>query len=96
MWEAATKQDIYSEDDLKVAIIRANTDVKVDGEICYVSCQNVKLTGTDSVSIRDGYYLETGSVTAAVDVTGQENTGTEQLPGTEEQAGNDRGDGAYG
>ena len=81
---AATKQDIYSEDDLKVAIIRANTDVKVDGEICYVSCQNVKLTGTDSVSIRDGYYLETGSVTAAVDVTGQENTGTEQLPGTEQ------------
>ena len=68
---AATKQDIYSEDDLKVAIIRANTDVKVDGEICYVSCQNVKLT-------------ETGSVTAAVDVTGQENTGTEQLPGTEQ------------
>ena len=81
---AATKQDIYSEDDLKVAIIRANTDVKVDGEICYVSCQNVKLTGTDSVSIRDGYYLETGSVTASVDVTGQENTGTEQLPGTEQ------------
>ena len=71
-------------DDLKVAIIRANTDVKVDGEICYVSCQNVKLTGTDSVSIRDGYYLETGSVTASVDVTGQENTGTEQLPGTEQ------------
>ena len=47
-----------------MAIIRANTDVKVDGEICYVSCQNVKLTGTDSVSIRDGYYLETGGVTA--------------------------------
>ena len=81
---AATKQDIYSEDDLKVAIIRANTDVKVDGEICYVSCQNVKLTGTDSVSIREGYYLETGSVTASVDVTGQENTGTEQLLGTEQ------------
>ena len=39
---AATKQDIYSEDDLKVAIIRANTDVKVDGEICYVSCLNVE------------------------------------------------------
>ena len=75
---AATKQDIYSEDDLKVAIIRANTDVKVDGEICYVSCQNVKLTGKDSVSIRDGYYLETGSVTASVDVTGQESVGTEQ------------------
>ena len=75
---------VGAEDDLKVAIIRANTDVKVDGEICYVSCQNVKLTGTDSVSIREGYYLETGSVTASVDVTGQENTGTEQLLGTEQ------------
>ena len=79
---AATKQDIYSEDDLKVAIIRANTDVKVNGEICYVSCQNVKLTGKDSVSIRDGYYLETGSVTASVDVTGQESIGAEQFSDT--------------
>lgn len=51
---AATKQEIYAEDDLKVVIIRANTDVQVDGEICYVSCENVELTGTNSVSIREG------------------------------------------
>ena len=67
-WERH-KAGYLPEDDLKRGIIRANTDVKVDGEICYVSCQNVKLTGKDSVSIRDGYYLETGSVTASVDVT---------------------------
>ena len=29
----------------------------MDGTICYVSSENVKLTGTDSVSIRDGYSL---------------------------------------
>lgn len=51
---AATKQEIYTEDDLEVVIIRANTDVQVDGEICYVSCENVELTGTNSVSIREG------------------------------------------
>lgn len=51
---AATKQEIYAEDDLKVVIIRANTDVQVDGEICYISCENVELTGTNSVSIREG------------------------------------------
>lgn len=53
----ATKQEIYQDEDLKAVIIRANTDVKVDGEICYVSSENVKLTGTDSVSIREGYSL---------------------------------------
>lgn len=54
---AATKQEIYQdEENLKAVIIRANTDVKVDGEICYVSSENVKLTGTDSVSIREGYF----------------------------------------
>lgn len=50
----ATKQEIYAEDDLKVVIIRANTDVQVDGEIRYISCENVELTGTNSVSIREG------------------------------------------
>lgn len=62
---AATKQEIYADEDLKVVIIRANTDVKIDGEICYVSCENVKLDGSDSVSIRNGYYLDTGVVTPA-------------------------------
>lgn len=52
------KQAIYGKEDLKVVIIRANMDVKVEGEICYVSTQNVRLTGTDGVSIRKGYDLK--------------------------------------
>lgn len=76
----ATKQDIYADDDLNVVIIKANTDVKIDGEICYVSCENVKLTGTDSISIREGYYLDNG---AGQSVYEEENLGTEQTVGTE-------------
>ena len=53
----ATKEEIYSGDNLKAVIIKANRDVKVDGTICYVSSENVKLTGNDSVSIREGYSL---------------------------------------
>lgn len=75
---AATKQEIYARDDLKVVIIRANTDVRIEGEICYVSCENVKLTATDSVSIREGYYLEHG-VTEAV---------MAEVPATEQVAEN--------
>lgn len=69
---AVTKQEIYAEPDLKVVIIRANTDVKVAGEICYVSCENVKLTGADSVSIRNGYYLEGGNGPAVESVDSTE------------------------
>lgn len=80
----ASKQEIYAQDDLKTVIIRANTDVKVEGQICYVSCENVKLMGTDSVSIREGYYLDNGSTEAVVNVApGDETAGTEQLESTE-------------
>lgn len=79
---SATKQEIYEQDDLKVVIIRANTDVKIEGEICYVSCENVKLTGADSVSIRQGYYLENGAteaVAAEVLATEQVEENTESV-----------------
>ena len=49
----ATKTEILAESDLNVVIIQANTDVKVDGKICYVSNQNVTVTAKDTVSIRD-------------------------------------------
>ncbi len=78
---AATKQEIYTEEDLKVVIIRANTDVQVDGEICYVSCENVKLTGTNRVSIREGYYTDTGVQVSAEVLTPEE--ATEQMSNTE-------------
>lgn len=83
----ATKQEIYADEDLKVVIIRANTDVKVEGEIRYVSCENVKLTGADSVSIRNGYYLDAGATAPAEAVMpGTESIGTEQIEsdGTEQ------------
>ena len=70
---AATKQEIYAEEDMKVVIIKANTDVKIDGTICYVSCDNVNLTGADSVSIREGYYLDNGSNGASDAATADEN-----------------------
>ena len=53
----ATREENYSGDNLKAVIIKAYRDVKVDGTICYVSSENVKLTGNDSVSIREGYSL---------------------------------------
>ena len=77
---AATKQEIYGDEELKVVIIRANTDVKIEGEIRYVSCENVKLTGADTVSIREGYYLDNG-VTGAAEP--EYAAGTEALAGTE-------------
>lgn len=71
----ATKQEIYEEQNLQVVVIRANMDVQVEGEICYVSCDNVKLTGADSVSIREGYYLDNGAQESV--------SGTEQIESTE-------------
>ena len=71
----ATKEEIYSGDDLKAVIIKANRDVKVDGTICYVSTENVKLTGADSVSIRDGYSLNSDNVSDENASGGTENVG---------------------
>lgn len=75
---AAAKQDIYADTELKVVIIKANTDVKVAGEICYVSTENVNLTGTDSVSIREGYSLGGGTAEEVMGVVSNESIdGTE-------------------
>lgn len=80
----ATKQEIYQEDDLKVVIVKANLDVKIEGEICYVSCQNVKLNGKDSVSIREGYSLNDESSDEGVLIQGNiVSEGTESVGDTE-------------
>lgn len=81
----ATKEEIYSGDNLKAVIIKANRDVKVDGTICYVSSENVKLTGTDSVSIREGYSLK-GADSENV------NNETESVGGTSEISDTDVND----
>lgn len=49
----ASKADIFAEEGLKVVLIKANTDVQVDGTICYVSSQNVTVNAKDMVSIYD-------------------------------------------
>ena len=62
---SAGKQDVLNEDDLKVAVIRANLNVRIDGSIVFVSSGNVTLTGSDTVSIRD----EEGVSEEANDIT---------------------------
>ena len=88
----ATKEEIYSGEDLKVVIIKANRDVKVDGTICYVSSENVKLTGTDSVSIRDGYSLNSGSTADESDSDENIADGTESIGGSTEVSDTDVND----
>ncbi len=53
---AASSQDIYGDSSLKAVIIKANhISVKVPGEICFVSGDDVELTAEDTVSIwQDG------------------------------------------
>ncbi len=83
----ATKQEIYKENEMNVVIIRANLDVRVEGEICYVSCQNVSLTGPDGVSIRPEYYL--GDAPAATGTAASGPAGS--VPSTEEPSSADDG-----
>ena len=45
--------DILAEEGLSVVIIKANTNVMVDGTICYVSTANVTVTDKDTISIYD-------------------------------------------
>ena len=76
----ATKQEIYAEEGLKVVVIRANTDVQVEGDICYVSCENVRLDGANRVSIREGYRLDNGA------------PANEEIPGVEDPDGTEEAD----
>ena len=46
---SATRSDILAEDGLSVVIIKANTNVKVGGNICYVSSENVTVTDKDGI-----------------------------------------------
>ncbi|MBR5566138.1 MAG: hypothetical protein IKW08_08265 [Roseburia sp.] len=49
----ATRSDVLAEEGLSVVIIKANTNVMVEGTICYVSTANVTVTGNDTVAIYD-------------------------------------------
>lgn len=47
----AAKADVLADDDAKVAIIKANVNVRVPGSILFVSSKDTKLEGKDTVSI---------------------------------------------
>ena len=97
-----TRGDILAQEDLKVVIIKANTDVKIDDFFLYVSCDNVTVTGKDSVSIKEGTGIEKTWITEAEEVPSTEavleTESTEDagiffegevIKGTEEASGND-------
>ena len=51
-----TSADFLTDNTYKVAIIRANTKVMVEGEICYISTENIAEFGSDYVVIKEGAY----------------------------------------
>ena len=62
----------------KVVIIKANTDVKVIGDICYLSTETVSLSAKDTASIRPG-----NSPFGVVPDTQDTEAGPEAVVGTE-------------
>ncbi len=49
--EKVSKEEVLADDSNKVVIIKANVDVQVPGTILYVSAQDTKVTGKNTVSI---------------------------------------------
>ncbi len=94
-----TRGDILAQEDLKVVIIKAKTDVSIDGKILYVSCDNVTRY---SVSIKEEpnraktWITEAEEVPSTEAVLRQKVRKTqgkaiegEVIIGTEEASGND-------
>lgn len=46
------KNEILAQEDLKAVILKAETDLKVDGTIVYVSSENVAVTGKNTASVK--------------------------------------------
>ena len=53
-----TNEKFIGDDTYKVAIIKANTKVKVEGEICFISTENIAEVEKDYVVIKEGAVLE--------------------------------------
>lgn len=53
----ASLADFEKAENIRVAIIKSNTKVVLQGEVCYVSTQNVSKVGEDYVIIQDGCQL---------------------------------------
>lgn len=79
-------EEIVNSGELKVVIIKANTTVQVDGEILYVSAENISQFGTNSVSIQSGSHIldvETADTQNTQNTQGTE--GTENDESTEDE-----------
>lgn len=75
--ECAVK-DFSGQTDLKVAIIKANTKIQVEGEILYISAENVMGYGKNWVVTKDGCdLLEVGNQLETESVTQSASTTTE-------------------
>lgn len=57
-----TSEKFIADETYKVAIIKANTKVMVEGEIYFISTANIAEVGSDYVIIRDGAVLEMEAV----------------------------------
>lgn len=49
-----SREEVMAQEDLKVVIVKADTNVKVDGKILYVTCDGVTVIGKNTVSIERG------------------------------------------
>ncbi len=80
---SVSREEIYAQDEIKVVIIRAkNIDVKVEGEILYVSSEDVELVGNDTISIKKGSWLgdkPTVESVPATEAVEAENTEAEEV-----------------
>ena len=71
-------KEILDKEDLNVVVIKSNTNVEVNGEILYVSAQNIAGVETNRVSIKEGSHI------SDLEIYGTESIeGTEEIEGTE-------------
>ena len=84
-----TKSDFVGNTELKVAIIKANTKVQIEGEILYISAENVMGYGKNWIVTKEGCdllevgnQLETETATDESSGTNTENSETENVDGS--------------
>ena len=92
MTGTATKEEIYSGEDFKSSHHQGKQRCESRRYNLLCSSENVKLTGTDSVSIRDGYSLNNGSTADERDSDENIADGTESIGGSTEVSDTDVND----
>lgn len=74
-----TSEEFLTDDTYKVAIIKANTKLMVEGEICYVSTENVQEAGSDHVITKAGTVLEMEALERVEETESEETVNDEEL-----------------